>query len=74
MLALGGGRFYVHPAKVLGEFLEVWRSSVRTLPDDQLRREYSELCKQSRDLEPVPANMLLEIYGAEIDRRAHADR
>jgi hypothetical protein len=65
----GGSRFYAHPARVLSEYLTAWRLAVRTLPDDQLAREYGELCEQSRDREPVPANMLVEVYGAEIDRR-----
>ena len=65
----GGSRLYSHMARVAGEYMQSWLLTLRTLPDKQLRREYSELCERSRDREPVPENWLVELYGAEIDRR-----
>jgi hypothetical protein len=54
---------------VLDGYIAGWGYSIRTLPDQQLRAEYEALAGMASDFEPVPANLLVDLYGAEIKRR-----
>jgi hypothetical protein len=65
----GGFRFFSRMTQQVDELAAMWATSVRTLPDGQLRSELEELRRRCGSDEIGPADLVAQIYTVETERR-----